>query len=333
MLDDTRCDYVVLVSAADEGSPLLPQLPGSARYLYHSQPCYDWGLVGWALSPEGGRVDWTRHSRFVFVSSGVRGPFLPPYLQPYLHWADPLLSDDVKLAAATLSCQAAQRPRANGSSPWRKNPRAALGAVATDQVGLKLLLEEGRVMGCHTTAAANAYWSDSGAVAAVLKAGFTVDSLLGSFQGVDWRDDRNWHCNGGIDPAGPEDVPYDGTWLDPLESMFVRVKSNLLLHRLPSAVKAAKLSAWEAGATVDRLRAAAREPVDPRPRILGNEYKNGSARFKLSRVLTALVRGMKCFDVDFFVARNADVRSQSQHPHVVWRFFVYVGQFEDRAYR
>jgi hypothetical protein len=90
-----------------------------------------------------------------------------------------------------------------------------------------------------------------------------------SFQGVDWRDDRNWHCNGGIDPAGPEDVPYDGTWLDPLESMFVRVKSNLLLHRLPSAVKAAKLSAWEAGATVDRLRAAAREPVDPRPRILG----------------------------------------------------------------
>jgi hypothetical protein len=36
-----------------------------------------------------------------------------------------------------------------------------------------------QVMGCHTTAAANAYWSDSGAVAAVLKAGFTVDSLLG----------------------------------------------------------------------------------------------------------------------------------------------------------
>jgi hypothetical protein len=49
--------------------------------------------------------------------------------------------------------------------------------------------------------------------------------------------------------------------------------------------------------------------------------------------LSVLQRGMKCFDVDFFVARNADVRSQSQHPHVVWRFFVYVGQFEDRAYR
>lgn len=44
-------------------------------------------------------------------------------------------------------------------------------------------------------------------------------------------------------------------------------------------------------------------------------------------------RGMKCFDVDHFVARNADVRSHSQLPHVVWRFFVYVGQFEDRAYR
>lgn len=42
---------------------------------------------------------------------------------------------------------------------------------------------------------------------------------------------------------------------------------------------------------------------------------------------------MKCFDVDHFVARNADVRSHAAMPHVVWRFFVYVGQFEDRAFR
>lgn len=42
---------------------------------------------------------------------------------------------------------------------------------------------------------------------------------------------------------------------------------------------------------------------------------------------------MKCFDVDYFIARNADVRAHSSMPHIVWRFFVYVGQFEDRAFR
>ncbi|KAI8473473.1 MAG: hypothetical protein J3K34DRAFT_518952 [Monoraphidium minutum] len=330
MLDDYRCDYVVL------DSPLLPQLPRSGRYLFHDRACSEWGLMGWALDPAGGGVEWGTHAYFVLVSGAFRGPFLPSYLQPYVHWVEPLVSrldDDVRLAAATLSCQPAQQPPGNASSPWRKNPRAAPGAVVTDRDGLKLLMADGQVLGCHTTPAASAYYSDAGAVAAVLRAGFNVDSLLSRFQGVDWRDERNWGCNGGIDPAGTEEYAYDGTWLDPFEAMFVRVKAHLLLHRLPSAAKAVRLSSWEAAVIVDRLRAAAREGVNVSARIAGNDYKQSAARFKLPRVLTALVRGMSCFDVDFFVARNADVRSQSQYPHVVWRFFVYMGQFEDRAYR
>ena len=55
------------------------------------------------------------------------------------------LSDDIKLAAATLSCQAAQAPPGNASSQWRKTPRAALGAVATDRTGLELLLRSKEV--------------------------------------------------------------------------------------------------------------------------------------------------------------------------------------------
>lgn len=71
---------------------------------------------------------------------------------------------------------------------------------------------------------------------------------------MDWRDERSWKCNGLVDAAGPDEYAYDGTWLDALEVMFIRVKSNLLLHRLPSAVKAVKLSSWEAGAIADRMR-------------------------------------------------------------------------------
>lgn len=52
--------------------------------------------------------------------------------------------------------------------------------------------------------------------------------------------------------------------------MFVRVKSNLLLHRLPSAAKALKLSAWEAAAAAMEIEAAAagRRP-NVTERILG----------------------------------------------------------------
>lgn len=34
-----------------------------------------------------------------------------------------------------------------------------------------------------------------GSSAAVLKAGYNIDSLMLRYQGVDWRDTNNWGCN------------------------------------------------------------------------------------------------------------------------------------------
>jgi len=96
------------------------------------------------------------------------------------------------------------------------------------------------------------------------------------FQSIDWRDSRYWRCNGAVDPAGGDEYAYDGTWLDPLEAMFVRVTSNLLLHRLPSAVKAVKLSAWEAAGVVERMRGLAGEGRgNVSERILGESTWGG----------------------------------------------------------
>jgi hypothetical protein len=45
-----------------------------------------------------------------------------------------------------------------------------------------------------------------------------------------------------------------------------------------------------------------------------------------------MVRGMECFDVPFFKAHNKDILQRASSP-LTWKFFVYLGQFEDRPYR
>lgn len=77
----------------------LPALPPAARYLFHSKSCNDWGLAGWALSDGGASgIDRSRYSYFIFASSSVRGPFLPAYIRPYMHWSEPLLRWGVSVA-------------------------------------------------------------------------------------------------------------------------------------------------------------------------------------------------------------------------------------------
>ena len=55
----------------------LPQLPSNARYVHHTNACYDWGTIGWLMST--GRIEPAKYRYFIFLNSSVRGPFLPAY--------------------------------------------------------------------------------------------------------------------------------------------------------------------------------------------------------------------------------------------------------------
>lgn len=72
------------------------------------------------------------------------------------------------------------------------------------------------------------------------------------YQGVDWRDVRNWGCNGDMGPTGINH--NDGHTLDPYEAMFVKFKGFMLEgdsnsisagRPHPSAVQAAKYQLWQ----------------------------------------------------------------------------------------
>ena len=116
--------------------------------------CGTWGTYGALIS----KLDTARYKFFVFLNSGVRGPFLPTYIpvscctsslalthlfsgvydiqimQALLPWHRLLtlqLAGEVHLLGPVLSCQASVR---NDTGQQRSNPYVLAHVVAVDQV-------------------------------------------------------------------------------------------------------------------------------------------------------------------------------------------------------
>ena len=69
------------------------------------------------------------------------------------------------------------------------------------QAGLKVLQDDGKVFACYDDMWDTIYHSEVGASRAVLNAGYTLDSLMLRYKGVDWRNQSNWGCNGECVPS------------------------------------------------------------------------------------------------------------------------------------
>lgn len=65
------------------------------------------------------------------------------------------------------------------------------------QVGLKILQEDGRVLACYEEMSDVIFHAELGASAAILDQGYTIDSLMLRYQGTDWRNQSNWNCDAG----------------------------------------------------------------------------------------------------------------------------------------
>jgi hypothetical protein len=92
--ENSRCSYIVLVQERSLHSAIELPAIANVQYIYYAGPCYEWGMIGWLLSEDISKqhaVSWQQHKYFIFLSSAVRGPFLPAYLQDSMHWTDPFL--------------------------------------------------------------------------------------------------------------------------------------------------------------------------------------------------------------------------------------------------
>lgn len=335
-----RCQYIFVVQDDSGVLPVdLPRLPKNARYVVHRNECYDWGTFGWVL--KSGVVDVTSFKYFIFMNSSVRGPFLPVYLRRTMHWTEPLISgitEDIKLVGPTISCEGSPRD-GDRNGLWRRNPHVQSYLVATDHTGLNLMMKTGRVFACHKNRWDAIFYSELGSSWAILQGGYNLGSLMIRYQGVDWRNKRNWGCNGQMNPDARG--ANDGMDLDPTEVLFVKMKAHKLDHRDPAAVKAHKYSAWM---TAHRHRNDSG--------VYDNEltHPRQAALQHVPQVFLQLARGVECFDVDYYLHENADVAEELAKDQDVeadtqdvdalhslaqaaWEHFVYKGQFEERPFR
>lgn len=69
---------------------------------------------------------------------------------------------------------------------------------------------------------------------------------------MDWRRQENWGCNLERNPYGQHYL--DGSSLEAMEVMFVKVKHNMVLLNYPSAIAAVAYDDWMNHTTAVRPR-------------------------------------------------------------------------------
>ena len=299
--------FFFIILQGVENLSSLPTLPKVAKYIPHQNLCYDWGTLGWFLF-QSGFINQNKFDYFFFINSSVRGPFLPSYVkQSWLDVMLSLMSPVVKLAGPTISCES------SGQSIGRftQNPHVQSYAMVTDHAGLSTMFSAG-VFTCRNDRWRTIFYGELLSSRSILDAGYTINSLMMRYRGINWHDKIFWQCNGGISPLNSHSL--DGTTANPLDVMFVKVKDALIENEVSSAVLAVKYDEWLL-------------PQTPLAAVRNDLYK---MKDKLIKMLQE--QGSACFDSQFYLQENPDV-VLSKVRLSAFDHFAYFGQFEGRKFR
>ena len=168
--------------------------------------------------------------------------------QGKVHWLSLFLSkltDTVKLVGSTIHCQPTPyMSEETGDFDIRSNPHVQSYAMATDRIGLQVLMESPKIFACHAEIWDTMYHAEVGSSRAILKAGYNLDSLLVRYQGVDWRKTETWNCNRNMDPLMPR--AFDGGSPEAMEVMFVKIREfqDSLQYKVASTEAAQNYDRW-----------------------------------------------------------------------------------------
>jgi len=198
---------------------------------------YDFGLWTRGLKElETGSVKRYRKRMkyFVFLNSGVRGPFLTVAAagsKSHRHiWTEllgDLLDDEIKLVGPSINCMCVKH---EVTQERRCTAHIQSYTLATDRVGLQIL-KDAKVFGpMYKTKNEVIHACELGASEAILKAGYNLQALMTKYRKVDWRDKSTQNCNNFVNPT--EMFGANGLTLNPFEVMFVKAKSYMLLNEV-----------------------------------------------------------------------------------------------------
>jgi hypothetical protein len=313
--------YRVIISNGPNVKPFprLPSLPSNAAYLKTSSCTTTWGAIDAVYKA----LDVHEYDYFVVVDSQVRGPFLPAYVSD-LHWTEAFtrkLVNDVKMVGSIISCEGAAKD-GDASGVWRGNPYIKSHAWATDAEGLARMVAQQGIFRCHQNRWDTRYHSDAGAALALFKSGWTIDTLMSRYQGIDWRNTETWQCNQRVPPD--LESHYDGISLNPYEVVFVPVKSVYAEARWSFVEQADRYEKY-----LDmhlRQGEAVRE-------VHNNAWISKHWTYKRDKLVTMNLRGPECFDFEYYVRSNPDLTRMKGDDMALWEHFLLIGQFQAKHYR
>lgn len=156
------------------------------------------------------------YENYVFMNSGVIGPFLPTYYPSDLyHWTNIFtskLNDKVKLVGTSLGCFEYTYIPAKG-------PHIEGFCFCLDKIGLITALEQNTIFVNHLNKHLAVVNGEFLLSETILKAGFTVDCLLYKYNGIDWLNIDNWldRCKS-VFPS--RTGTYDNISIHPFEVVF-----------------------------------------------------------------------------------------------------------------
>ena len=156
---------------------------------------------------------------FIFLNSSVRGPFFPSFMPPAWQWTRAYtdrITDTIKVVSSSLVCLPTVDAGGFG-------PKVESWAFAIDHVALQLLSEAGvfYLRACKLCNDGVVVLGEYGLSNVLLSHGYNLATLMSKYPaGVDWRDDKHWHCNSNVHPS--RHGSYDGISMHPFETMFVK---------------------------------------------------------------------------------------------------------------
>lgn len=150
---------------------------------------------------------------YFFLNSGVIGPILPHYVKNP-HWTNFFtrkINDVVKLVGTTIVCLPHHDLGGYG-------PKVEGFFFMTDNIGLKLLINEKNIFCDHTDKTRDIVDGEYGISNCILKHGYSIDCMLRKYQNINWRDPSNYNLNNNIHPSRKHS--FYGESINPYEVIF-----------------------------------------------------------------------------------------------------------------
>ena len=97
------------------------------------------------------------------------------------------------MVGSVVSCEGTPF-RGNETLEKRQSPHVQSYVLATDSLGLDLLVKDGSVLSCHQDRWDAIWYGEVGSGMVILDAGYNLDSLMIRYQGVNWLDQKVRFC-------------------------------------------------------------------------------------------------------------------------------------------